>query len=195
MQQATEQAALENVPLSVIEKKMMYFTESDASSCDNPIELNDEFEAQYDTAEYEAKISNLLHRAYKRLKEEDLERARNWDQSIRVLRKGDHYISVLLDQAERGPVKTPREHSVRDFLKLLALGMLVAAVLVAGAFLAAKYNINLDRFRKYVPAPSPRLAIVLYIGLVLLAIGGFSLFNRVLGARIERKAKKDKEPG
>ena len=48
VQQAAEQAARENVPLSDIEKRMMYFTESDATSCDNPLELNDEFEAQYD---------------------------------------------------------------------------------------------------------------------------------------------------
>jgi len=38
-----EQAALEGVPLADVEKRMMYFTESDAASCDSPIELNDEF--------------------------------------------------------------------------------------------------------------------------------------------------------
>jgi len=47
---------------------MMYFTETDATSCDNPVELNEEFEAQYDTAEYETKISRLVHHAYDRLK-------------------------------------------------------------------------------------------------------------------------------
>jgi hypothetical protein len=50
VQQTTEQAALENIPLSDIEKKMMYPTESHATSCDNPVELNEEFEAQHDTA-------------------------------------------------------------------------------------------------------------------------------------------------
>ena len=33
VEQATKQAALENLPLSDIEKKMMYFTESDPASC------------------------------------------------------------------------------------------------------------------------------------------------------------------
>ena len=79
VQQAAEQAARENVPLSDIEKRMMYFTESDATSCDNPLELNDEFEAQYDTPEYEAKISRLLHHAYERLKGEDPERVHAWN--------------------------------------------------------------------------------------------------------------------
>jgi hypothetical protein len=77
---------------------MMYFTESDAASCDSPIELNDEFEAQCDTKEYETKISRLLHDAYRRLKEENPERMRNWDQAIRTLRKGDHYLLVMVDQ-------------------------------------------------------------------------------------------------
>src|SRR6266481_1882425 len=89
--QAVKQAALEGVPLADVEKRMMYFTEGDAASCDNPVELNDEFEAQYETKEYETKISRLLRHAYKRLKEENPERRRNWDQAIGTLGKGDHY--------------------------------------------------------------------------------------------------------
>ena len=73
VQQTAEQASRESVPLSETEKKMMYFTESDATSCDNPVQLNEEFEAQYDTAEYETKISRLLHHAYDRLRLEDPE--------------------------------------------------------------------------------------------------------------------------
>ena len=104
VEQTVEQAALEGVPLADVEKRMMYFTESDTSSCDNPIELNDEFEAQYETKEYENKISRLLHHAYKRLKEENPERVRNWDQAIRTLRKGDHYLLVMVDQSSESDV-------------------------------------------------------------------------------------------
>ena len=110
VQEATEQAGRENIPLSDIEKKMMYFTESDASTCENPVELNDEFEAQYDTREYEAKISRLLYHAYERLKGEDPERVREWNLAIRTLRRGDHYILVLWD------TKPPqRAFDTRDF--------------------------------------------------------------------------------
>jgi hypothetical protein len=111
VQQTAEQAARESVPLSETEKKMMYFTESDATSCDNPVEVNEEFEAQYDTAEYETKISRLLHHAYDRLKLEHPERKRNWDQAIRTLRKGDHYFLVLWDITPRS------EHPTRDFFQ------------------------------------------------------------------------------
>jgi hypothetical protein len=99
VEQTVEQAALEGVPLHDVEKRMMYFTESDAASCDNPIELNDEFESKYETKEYESKISQLLHHAYRRLKEENPERMRNWDQALRTLRKGDHYLLVMVDQS------------------------------------------------------------------------------------------------
>lgn len=65
---------------------MMYFTESDPASCDNPIDLNAEFEKQYDTEEYELKISRLLHHAYKRLKHEEPKKLRNWNEAIPFVR-------------------------------------------------------------------------------------------------------------
>ena len=67
VQQTAKQAALENVPLSDLEKRMMYFTETDECP-ENPIALNDAFEAQYETNEYEAKISRLMHHVYRRIK-------------------------------------------------------------------------------------------------------------------------------
>jgi hypothetical protein len=41
----------------------MYFTEG-AGATEDPATLNEEFEAQYDTAMYEKKISHLMHHAY-----------------------------------------------------------------------------------------------------------------------------------
>lgn len=58
VRQTAEQAVLENVPLSELEKRMMYCVENDPASCENPLELNEEFEAKYDTKEYEAKLEN-----------------------------------------------------------------------------------------------------------------------------------------
>lgn len=96
VQQTAEQAALENVPLSDLEKRMMYFVENDLTSCADPLELNDEFEAQYDTGQYEAKIAGLLRRAYKRLKTEDPAKISSWDEAAKTLSKGDHYLPVML---------------------------------------------------------------------------------------------------
>ena len=84
-EQAAQQAALDRTPLSDLERRMMYFTESDPTSCGDPVSLNDEFEEKYDSAEYEAKMSRLLHRAYKRLKAENPEGKLEWDEAISTL--------------------------------------------------------------------------------------------------------------
>jgi hypothetical protein len=145
LQESAEQAVLENVSLSDVERRMMYFTENDPASCDNPLELNQEFEAQYDTVEYEAKMSLLLDHAYDRLTVENPERKRMWDQAVGELRKGDHYFLVLWDS------KAARERPKHDSLKLVGTAMLVVAGIGILVLLAVKYNIdiNLGRYWKY----------------------------------------------
>jgi hypothetical protein len=125
VQQTAAQAAMENVPLSNLEKRMMYFTETDECP-EDPIALNDAFEAEYDTDEYEAKISKLLHHAYQRLRKENDAARKNWDLAIKCLRRGDHYLLVMWDLAPS--TWTP----VRDSLRLLAsaLGIIALAFLV-----------------------------------------------------------------
>ncbi len=103
---------------------MMYFTESDPASCDNPIDLNGEFEEKYDTEEYEIKMSRLLHHAYKRLKHEDAEKLSNWHEAIHTLRKGDHNILVLLDVDSELVQQGPR------FLVAIAWGVGLGIALV-----------------------------------------------------------------
>jgi len=138
VQQTAEQAAIENVPLSTLEKRMMYFTE--AGECpEDPVALNDAFEAEYDTEEYEAKTSRLLHNAYRRLLKEDKNQTRHWNDAIRTLRKGDHYLLVLWDQG-------PQERPPYDSLKLLGTAILVivvgGALMISWMFLADRYHLH-----------------------------------------------------
>ncbi len=123
--QTAEQAALEGVPLSDLEKRMMYFTESGYVP-EDPIKLNEEFEAEYDPAEYEVKISRLIHHAYQRLRKENDAARKNWDLAIKCLRRGDHYLLVMWDVSPR------TEWSVAYFLKILAgsLGVIFLMFLV-----------------------------------------------------------------
>jgi len=130
---ATQQASLDGAPLSDLEKRMMYFTES-ADATEDPIELNDEFEAQYDTAEYEAKVSRLLHHAFLRVKKENSETVRHWNEAVKVLNKGDPYILVLLDQKLSG------ERPPYDNLKLLGTALLT--ILVGGSLVALAKHYN-----------------------------------------------------
>jgi hypothetical protein len=122
VEQVAQQAAIEGVPLSDLEKRMMYYAEGDNATPDDS-RLNDEFDAKYDTAEYEAKFSLLLHHAHVRAKKENPETARQWDEAIRLLRKGDHYISILWG------LTYPKERPPGDAWKLLGTGILVVAAM------------------------------------------------------------------
>jgi len=125
VEKTVEQALLEHVPLSDLEKRMMYFTES-GEMPEDPIELNSTFEAKYDSAEYETKMSNLLRNAYKRLKQENPSSASTWDEAVQELRKGDHYLLVLLNDT---PSISPRVGISRwSFWKLLGVSFLVLVV-------------------------------------------------------------------
>jgi hypothetical protein len=125
-QQTAEQAALENVPLSDLEKRMMYFTET--GECpEDPVALNDAFEAAYDTGEYEAKVSKLLHHAYQRVTKENPETAHRWKEAMKQLSRGDHYLLILY--GVNYPKERPQERPPYDSLKLLGAGILVASAM------------------------------------------------------------------
>jgi hypothetical protein len=128
--QTAEQAALEGAPLSDLEKRMMYFTEG-PDAVEDPVKLNDEFGAQYDSQEFETKIAKLLHHAHTRTKKENKDKTRLWGDAIRTLNKGDHYILVLLS------LQSTDERSPYDSLKLLAAAILIALAMFAWQFWVA----------------------------------------------------------
>jgi hypothetical protein len=165
--QTAEQAALEGVSLSDLEKRMMYFTET--GECpEDPIALNDAFEAEYDSAEYEAKTSDLLHHAYRRLKKENENLSRQWNEAIRTLRNGDHYLLVLWDQG-------PRERAPYDSLKLFIAGMILTAFMTGIIFLEDHFGIH---WKNDPREPSTWILRALFI-FVLLVVG--RLLVRFLG--------------
>ena len=131
VQQAAEQAALENVPLSDLEKRMMYFTETDECP-EDPIALNDAFEAEYDTDEYEARVSKLMHHAYLRIKKENSEAFHRWKEAMCELSKGDHYLLVLCDDG--APRRPLLEGSPPVSLKSFGVVILWAVLLIAALF-------------------------------------------------------------
>ena len=129
VQQTAEQAVLEGIPLSDLEKRMMYFTESE-DAVEDPLALNSEFEEYYETDAYETKIARLLKNAYKRLKQEHPEKALFWKSSINELHKGDHYILVLWRS------HPPSEHPTRDTLLYIGIGVAIAMVFFLGVIVS-----------------------------------------------------------
>jgi hypothetical protein len=177
--QTAEQATLDGVPLSNLEKRMMYFTESGYVP-EDPIKLYHEFEAAYDREEYETKLSRLLHHAYHRLRKENDTARRNWDLAIRCLRRGDHYLLVMWDVAPSG-VTPSGATPLRDSLPLLLASLGVIALGILVYFIAAKFEPQWRWVQKNIPSPNPRVLFGIFAAIVL---AGF-LFPRPAGRAVE----------
>lgn len=123
VKQTAEQAALDHVEFSDLEKRMMYFTES-GEMREDLFKLNAAFEAEYDSTEYESKVSQLMRHAYARLKRENPLAVRTWDEAIQELSKGDHYLLVLLDPSSVNYSPGGKLFG-SSFWKLLGIGLLI----------------------------------------------------------------------
>jgi hypothetical protein len=108
---------------------MMYFTESGYVP-EDPIKLNDEFEAR-----------------------------RHWDEAIKCLRRGDHYLLVMWDLAGERPSG--------DSLKLLASSLGVIALAFLGLFIAGKFEPQWKWLQKHIPSPNSHVLFGIFITIVL----------------------------
>jgi hypothetical protein len=184
VQQTAEQAVLENVPLSGLEKRMMYFTET--GECpEDPIALNDAFEAEYDSTAYEKKISRLMAGAYRRIKRENPEKLRSWNEAFRVLGKGDHYI--LLFWRQKTFKKSPRMWPTYVLGALAAVSLYFLVLFVFGSKGSVRRGEQspLDR---YVPALTPMAQHILQLFLLLVFL--FAVFPQLfskLAALVRRE--------
>lgn len=104
------QAVMESAPLAADEEYMLWFSADDEEHND---ELVDRFERERNPDDYERRVTGLLRRAYERERGSDPEARAMWQDGYDVLRRGDHYLVVLLK-----PVLQPK---TRDRI-LRALG-------------------------------------------------------------------------
>jgi hypothetical protein len=124
-----EEARIKHVVLSETEKKMLYFTEVQPSLPDI-YEVHAEFERNYDSDEYEAKIAGLLRNARTRDQDESAAQAQEWKDALDALKKEDHYILVMVQQAFGAGSATGDEHRVRDFLIYVAVGVGIVLLVI-----------------------------------------------------------------
>jgi len=132
-----EEASLEGVSLSEIERKMLYFTET-AWTLPDIMQVNDEFDRDYDQGKYEKKIARLIKNAGRRARKNSREDYATFLSAIRRLKREDHYILVMVQQAGLRPPG--------DRLKLWGTGFGIVALFVFLIMLAIKYNLDLDRY-------------------------------------------------
>jgi hypothetical protein len=137
------EAEREGSPLTDVERKMLYFTESGWTLPDM-VKVSEEFDRDYDQEEYERKIGQIVRKiqAHDAAENGPLEAA--WDDAVQKLCEGDHYLLVLIDAASgAGPgfsrlnrlgrwlpsSSAPARRPPGDLIRLLLVGLVVFAAL------------------------------------------------------------------
>ncbi len=117
-----EEAEREGVPLTEIERKMLYFSETDWT-LPGMLEINAEFERDYTDSEYESKIAGLVRKIEARDSDDEQE-MRTWNQAVEKLNEGDNYLSIMLNPsfAPEGEIVRPPHDRLK--LWLTAFGIL-----------------------------------------------------------------------
>lgn len=124
-----EEAEFEHISLSEVEKKMLYFTEVDPSLPDI-YEVSAEFERDYDSDEYEVKITGLLKNARDRDQRQSPGHGQ-WQDAIDALKAEDHYILVMVYSAFPDYRKSILPtHRVRDYVIYIAIGIAVVLLCI-----------------------------------------------------------------
>ena len=138
------EAQREKVPLSEIEREMLYFTES-GWTLPNILEINAEFERDYDNEEYEQKIAALVREIDKQNETEGGDEQSKWDDAIVKLAEGDHYLLVLIGLGRSCPARgfsewlpaskfygTGKARPPGDFLRLIVVALVLTVVMLVG---------------------------------------------------------------
>ena len=94
--------------------------------------VNDAFDHEYSQAEYEQKIGKLIRNLSANDRAHHREDFEAWNEALSTLRQEDHYLRVLAAAAELSSL------SARRFLKLTAIALVVAGVIVEAAYLVIK---------------------------------------------------------
>jgi hypothetical protein len=123
----TTEAQREGVPLSETERKMLYFSET-AWTLPDIGDVNDAFDRDYDQARYEEKIGRLVRNFCAESRKNNRGDFDAWKEAIRKIHREDHYLLVLISAAGS---KSSRQ---AGFLKLAAVGFVIACVVLATAY-------------------------------------------------------------
>jgi hypothetical protein len=115
------EAKREGNTLTEVERKMLYFSETDWT-LPGMLEINAEFERDYNDSEYERKIAALIRNIEARDADDEQE-MRTWDQAVKKLSEGDNYLSLILDRSFTPVGETVRPPHDRLKLWLTAFGI------------------------------------------------------------------------
>lgn len=120
-----EQADQDSVPLSDVERKMLFFSES-GWTLPNMAEISREFDQSCDQDEYEKKIGRII----RRIREQSDGNDDDWSEAVQHLRSEDHYLLVLID----GTSESPKKLSRWEIVGVILAGGVVVAILLPFSF-------------------------------------------------------------
>ncbi|HSL20476.1 MAG TPA: hypothetical protein VK886_03010 [Vicinamibacterales bacterium] len=98
------QAASENTPLSSVERRMLSWSESEPEFTPD-MSLPEQLAAQISDQDYEAKVAGLLRRAYSTDVSADNSAKQRYRKAYAVLKQGDHYLLLMIDQGLKGQLR------------------------------------------------------------------------------------------
>jgi hypothetical protein len=110
------EARREGVPLSEIERKMLYFSETGWTLPDMKA-VSAEFDSGYDQEDYEQKIAGLVAAIAADHHHQDEDEEKAWNAAVHKLTDGDHYLSVLVGPSQSNS-KGRKNRPPHDILKL-----------------------------------------------------------------------------
>ncbi|HWF67737.1 MAG TPA: hypothetical protein VN670_10540 [Acidobacteriaceae bacterium] len=151
------QAKRDGVPLSDVERDMLYFSETDWT-LPNMMAVSQNFDQNYDQDEYESKIGKIISRIRN---QPDGNLDDSWNEAVHRLRDEDHYLLVLIDGASSSSRRSAK--STRwDILKGILASVVIIAIYIPVAFFVYSHVDN--------PIISKFILVPTLVALVFLAI-------------------------
>lgn len=145
------EAEREGVQLSDVERKMLYFSETDWAP-PGILDVAAEFDRDYDDNEYERKIAELVGNSLANATQEQGER---WREAVMKLSEGDHYLLVLIARAAParqtgGIMRTldpwlpqidgRQKRPAHDLARLLLVGLGFAVLVIVAVAIGAMFH-------------------------------------------------------
>ncbi len=164
-----EEAQRENIGLSELERKMLYFSET-AWTLPDIYEVANEFDRTCDSDAYEAKVSRLVRNVDEWLSKTSPNQYEAWRAAIQILQREDHYLLVMVRQG-LGTVRQASSRPPGDLARLWLTGFAIVSLFLLAVLVCLKYGIGLpDRGRVYgyvwMAALSAAITYVLFCGVI-----------------------------
>ena len=124
------EAERENLPLSEVERKMLYFSETGWTLPDMA-KVSADFDQDYDQDEYERRIARLIAKITAEHHGHNDEEEEKWDAAVDKLSGSDHYLQVMLHAAHMSRAsflptfEPPAVRPPHDVLKLFLTALIV----------------------------------------------------------------------